>query len=142
MTIFSTDQTINFSIWANHSANNQILSHFIITSDDTLPNITLDMPLNNSITKKPQFINISIDELNIHTALWRANVSQITWTSNFIGSFDINISNFNSNQPVKFWIYVNDSAGNECNMDFWYLFDDSLPTLEIIYPYNNAWWLR
>ncbi len=99
-------------------------------TDSINPSIVLDSPQNETVLNKPAFIYLTItdDNLDISTVEWRANVTQLTWTNSFVGSFDIDLSSFNSDQVVQFWIRANDTFGNQNITTIILTFDDTPPT--------------
>ncbi|MHA1381675.1 MAG: hypothetical protein ACTSRG_25175 [Candidatus Helarchaeota archaeon] len=130
LTNFDSNQAVKFWVKASDYAENMVIIVVILTFDDCEPIINLDIPNNVSVVKKPNFINLTIcdEHLNESSAEWKANVTQITWSRDFIGSYDILITRFDSNQAVQFWVRANDTVGNNALITFILTFDDIPPT--------------
>ncbi len=94
------------------------------------PSIILNSPQNQTVIKKPAYIDLKIsdDDLDPSTVEWIANVTQLTWTNSFIGSYDIDLSSFASDQTVQFWVRANDTLDNQNLITFILTFDDIPPT--------------
>ncbi len=94
------------------------------------PIINLISPENETTVQKPNLIDLNIYDpnLDLSTVEWRANTTQLTWTNSFIGSYDIDLSSFASDQTVQFWVRANDTADNQNLITFVLTFDDIPPT--------------
>jgi len=75
---FASDQTVQFWVRANDTADNSALDTFIFTFDDTNPSIVLDGPVNSTVLQKPALIELTITDANLNSSTleWRANVKQ------------------------------------------------------------------
>ena len=134
ITDFVSDQAVQFCFRVNDTVGNQNTSSFVLIFDDTAPEIQLNVFSNQSVLQKPDILNLTLLDahLNQTTFEWRANVVQTIWTSDHLGSFDINITEFPSDQTVQIWVRINDSANNQNVTSFILIFDDTPPTK----PYN------
>jgi len=88
----------------------------------------LNGPVNETTLSKPSQINLTITDINLEIAEWKANVTQTIWTNSFNGTFDINLTQFSTNQAVQFWIRANDTANNSNIISIILAFDDQPPT--------------
>jgi len=125
---FASDQTVQFWVRANDSADNSHSVSYVFTFDDTNPSIVLNGPVNETTLSKPSQINLTITDINLETVEWKANVTQTTWTNSFNGTFDINLTQFSTNQAVQFWVWANDTANNSNLINIILTFDDQPPT--------------
>ncbi len=100
------------------------------TLDDLRPLIILNTPQNQTIIKKPAYLNLTVidDHLISSSVNWRANVNQTYWTNSFIGSYDIDLSSFVTDQTVQFWVRARDTFDNQNEITIILTFDDTPPT--------------
>ncbi len=98
--------------------------------NNTAPSIILNSPMNATVINKPAYINLTItdDNLNSSSVEWKANVTQTSWTNSFIGSYDIGLSSFTSDQVIQFWIRASDIVGTQSSITIILTFDDTSPT--------------
>ncbi len=132
---------LNLAVDAQDNVGNAMSTYSWWFSIDTEgPTIVLDAPVNNTALPKPSRINLTIsDSAGLDTRRWRANVTQTTWTSLFIGSSDIDLSSFGTDQTVHFWVEANDSVGNLNQIEIILTFDDTPPTASNPYPLNGSY---
>lgn len=135
---FASNQIMQFWVRANDSAGNSAISSFIITFDNSQPSIILNSPINNTVIKKPATLNLTIGDWNLDpTAVeWKANVTQTTWTNTFVGSWDIDLTDFSSNQVIQFWIRAYDTYGHSNLSQYVMEFDDLPPSIVLESPAN------
>ncbi|MFX0137313.1 MAG: hypothetical protein ACFFDN_26985, partial [Candidatus Hodarchaeota archaeon] len=98
--------------------------------NNTIPSIILNSPQNETVINKPVYIDLTItdENLNSSSVAWKANVTQTSWTNSFIGSYDIDLSGFTSDQAVQFWIKASDMVGNTNIITIILIFDDIAPS--------------
>ncbi len=135
---FASDQPVRFWVYANDSSGNSDEIQIILTFDNSQPQINLTSATNSTIIPKPPSLAFNIQDLNLDTIMWRANVTQTTWSTAFVGSYEINLSSFASDQPVHFWVYANDSASNSDQIEIFLTFDDSQPIINLLSVTNNS----
>ncbi len=109
---------------------NQLKDSAIWYNTSSGPLITLDFPQNNSVLQIPDFINLTITDANLDPSSveWKANITETNWTNSWFGTYDINLSNFTSDQVVLFWIRANNTMGNQSIATVILTFDDTPPT--------------
>ncbi len=105
------DGIYNVSIIAFDKSNKSAVVHCIILLDFTIPNITLNSIKNNTLTAKPKTLDFTIQDKFIDYVEWRSSLTD--WSTNFIGTYDIDLCNFSCNNEYDFEIRVFDKAGNQ-----------------------------
>ncbi|MFX0061854.1 MAG: SBBP repeat-containing protein, partial [Candidatus Hermodarchaeota archaeon] len=120
-------------VYANDSAGNWAAFVFVFTTDDTVPTITLETPLNDTVHNSGTIIDVDLSDLHLVTVLfnWDGAANQ-TWSGMYQTSLPTG--------DGLHWLYVyaNDSAGNWATVVFVFTTDDTVPTIMLETPLNDT----
>lgn len=96
--------------------------------DTTPPNITLDYPANGSILTQGDIINMTITDAIAFSAWW-SNDSGATNYTEWIGSHDVNTSNWTVEATKHFWVWAQDSSGYMSTRKYQFIMDQTPPEI-------------
>jgi len=107
-----SDGIYNVSIKVFDKTYKSTILHCIIKLDFTFPMITFDGPIqNNTLSDKPKTLNFTVNDRFLDYVQWRSSITN--WATNFIGTFDINLSSFSCNTEYDFEIRAFDTSGHQ-----------------------------
>jgi len=116
------DNIYNVSIQAFDISNKSRILHCLIYVDFNAPNLIYDGPIvNNTISDKCKFLNFTVNDKFLNTVQWKSSITE--WSTDFVGSFDIDLSNFSCNSQYIFQIRAIDNAGNENSTNLTIIFN-------------------
>jgi hypothetical protein len=123
-------------IYANDTLNNSNVYLIFFTTDDSIPNIVLNSPVNNSIIKLGDKISFSFsDSYSGLEKIWYNWDNQPT---SFIFDFNSEIDIIGVDGKHNLFIYANDSVGNMKFLLFIFITDKSAPSIILNLILNNS----
>ncbi|MBW6461790.1 MAG: VCBS repeat-containing protein [DPANN group archaeon] len=131
-----TEETHTVIFYCNDTAGKLNYTTEYFNIDLTLPTITLDAPVNNTvITEPPLWINLTMaDDLLLDTSWWSNNSGTINYTLN--SPWDIDMSEWPEGDNI-IHVWVNDSAGNTVQKVYLFILNRYHPEIEFVDPTDN-----
>jgi hypothetical protein len=118
---------------ASDDAENSVNVTYLFITDDTLPEIILNSPNNNTIQKSGVVVELSVSDANLDNVTYR-------WDSdsyqNLILPYDTSVPGGDGAHILS--INAHDKAGNLKQVRIYINADNILPTIDLLNPLNNS----
>jgi Concanavalin A-like lectin/glucanases superfamily len=128
----------NVTIWVNDSGGNENSSSVSFTIDTTAPTLTIAVPANSTYTSVQTELNYSfVEDGTAVNTCWYSTDSGAINTTITCGD---NVTGLSSGQGSSIWfIWANDSVGNEGSANVTFFVDSVLPVMTFSYPLNVSY---
>jgi parallel beta-helix repeat protein len=130
-----TDGYNRLDVYVIDENNNFNSSWFSFDFDSTKPIIQLNSPMNNSIIRAGDIINLSIIDPNIKSAFYYLDIND---SNILLFPYDINTTSW-ADGDYFIVIYADDVADNANSTMFAFVLDSSPPDISITSPKNNSY---
>ncbi|TFG29091.1 hypothetical protein EU527_16415 [Candidatus Thorarchaeota archaeon] len=120
-------------VYANDTSNNWAAAVFVFISDSTIPEISLNTPINDSIYLSGEIINVTVTDKYLDSVLYSWDFeSNVTWNQPYSTPL------ISGDGEHSFLVYANDTAGNWAKQQFIFITDDLQPNIDLESPINGS----
>jgi hypothetical protein len=131
-------ETIKLKFYINDSLGKIGTDEVIIRKDPIMPNIVVNSPINQTAFASTPFIDLTVDDPNLHKVWYAINSIAIDITNNLTLFLDVPLWSNLSQGEFRMELFANDTAGNLNNLLYLSLSKDTLgPNITIIQPTQN-----
>ena len=131
--------TATIYFYANDSVGNEAADSVFIMVDKYIPTITVNLPVDGTITGIQPIINIIVNDTNWDSTWYRVDSTVITLANNTDQQLLLLLWNALPEGPFTIELFANDTAGNLNNFNSMHLTKDiSAPIIVITNPLPNV----
>ncbi|MBY8979611.1 MAG: hypothetical protein KGD72_04425, partial [Candidatus Lokiarchaeota archaeon] len=132
--------TVTIFFYANDLAGNEAFDFVNMRVDKDIPTITVNLPLDDSVIGARPYINITVNDANVHEIWYIVDpYSSITLANNSNQQLSLSIWDALLEGAFTIELFANDTAGNLNNLYTINLIKDvSAPIVTIVHPLANA----